>query len=352
MKDILAYLRLLVNPEDDESMRRVLNVPPRGIGGVSLEQIESYAAARGVALLTVLREVEMDETLSARARKSGMEFVQLIDDLAVQARQGSKIAALTDELLTRIGYREYVKQNDEKDYRDRLDIVAEFITACKQYDVERGGPLAEYLQEMALLTDLDTAKPGAPALSLMSCHSVKGLEFGHVYLVGLEEGLLPFTSDFDPDRDLEEERRLCYVAMTRARHTLTLAWARTRILFGKQQLKREPSRFLREIGLDRLEFTGIRPAPSPSPRTPRSLPPVRATVTPGTPGAGTSEAAARSPAAAGMKMGTKVRHAKFGPGVVQYTIGTGEKMKVKVRFNTGRMVTLLVSQAPLEVLDK
>ena len=327
VKDILAYLRLLVNPRDDESLRRVLNVPPRAIGGATMHRIEEYAAARKTPLFELLREIETDETLLARARKSAGTFVQVIDNLALEAKTKA-VAPLVENLLEMIGYRAYVQKSDEKDFRSRLEIVDEFLVSCREYDRRAEGGLAEFLQDLSLMTDVDDWDPNAPAVTLMTCHSAKGLEFDYAYLIGLEEGLLPFGTAFDTDQDIEEERRLCYVAMTRARTGLTLTAAKARMVYGKLDEERDVSRFLDEIGPSLLERVGGTPAK----RT------VRAS---GPPGLGTKA----------LKSGTRVRHARFGRGYVMYTKGVGDRMKARIRFETGRTAMLMVKQAPLEILE-
>jgi DNA helicase-2/ATP-dependent DNA helicase PcrA len=324
IKDILSYLRLLVNPDDEVSLRRVLNVPPRGIGGVSLERLEEYAAQRKSSLFQVLREVETDDTLSARARSAVGEFVRLVDDLALEART-SAVAPLVNALLEKVGYREYVQRSDEKDFRSRLEIVDEFINACAQYDKENKQDLLSFLQDLSLLSDVDDWDAGEPAVTLMTCHSAKGLEFDHVYLIGLEEGLLPYVREFDGDDDVEEERRLCYVAMTRAQKDLTLTAAQSRMLYGRTD-RRELSRFVREVGRERLKDLRAGPVTRKAP------------------------AKAASADHQSMKMGMRVRHAKFGLGTVSYTRGAGDKLKARIRFDTGRTALLMVSLAPLEIV--
>jgi len=326
IKDILSYLRLLVNPNDDESLRRVLNVPARGIGGVTLERLEEYATLRGVSLFQVLREAEHDETISARARSAGGQFVRLVDDLALSAKT-SKLAPLVDELLDRVGYRSYVQQSDEKDFRTRLEVVDEFCASCVQYDKRGAGEgLLGFLQDMALVSDTDDYDPNAPAVTLMTVHSAKGLEFEQVYLIGLEEGLFPLLRDVDDAGAIEEERRLCYVAMTRARERLTLTAARARVVYGERQDFRELSRFVAEAGSERVVRLNAKKAE-------RTAAPAQSTVD-----------------ASEVKIGTRVRHAKFGSGVVQFTQGKGDKLKARIRFDTGRLVTLMLSQAPVEIL--
>ncbi|HPO14740.1 MAG TPA: UvrD-helicase domain-containing protein [Candidatus Hydrogenedentes bacterium] len=328
IKDLLAYLRLLVNPNDDESLRRVINVPPRGIGGTSLERMEEYAELRKMPLLNVMREVETDTTLPSRARESAAKFVHLIDDLTLKSRD-SKLLPVMEHLLEAIGYRDYVLASDEKDSRSRMEIVDEFLATCKQQDERGSGGLLEFLQDLALVSDVDEWDSDMPAVTLMTCHSAKGLEFDYVYLIGLEEGLLPYGSEFHDNTDLEEERRLCYVAMTRARKGLTLCAARSRVLYGKPRNDRTVSRFIGEIGLDRL-------APVMPGQT-------RQTVA-------FPEERPRAESAR-LRTGSRVRHATFGLGTVQYTNGSGDKLKARIRFDTGKVAMLLVKAAPLELLE-
>lgn len=327
IKDILAYLRLIVNPNDDESLRRVINVPARGIGATTLQHFEEYAAARNCPLFQVLRDTASDTSVSLRARENATAFVHLIDDFAAQA-QTANVAKLTEKLLEKTAYRDFVQQSDEKDFRSRLENVDEFVAACRQFDQNGSGGLLAFLQDLALMTDVDTTDFNAPAVTLMTCHSAKGLEFDQVYLAGMEDGLLPMISGFDDSHDLEEERRLCYVAMTRARKRLTLTAARSRMLYGRQHDHRELSRFIHEAGIKRFQFVS---------------------------GAG-EEKRARTDApasvsVASIKIGTRVRHATFGPGTVMYTSGSGKNLRARIRFKTGKIAMLLVSAAPLEILE-
>ena len=324
VKDILCYLRLLVNPRDDESVRRVLNVPARGIGSVSARQFEATASARGVSLIDVLREVEMEETVGLRARRSAGKFVELVDDLTIEAKEQS-VESVVSLLLDRLKYRAYLEEQDEKDFRTRLEIVDEFVSACATYDLDDGEGLLSFLQTLSLVSAVDDWEAGSAAVTLMTCHSAKGLEFDYVYLVGLEEGLLPFARDVNPDDDIEEERRLCYVAMTRARKGLTLTCAASRMLYGREE-SREVSRFVAEVGAEQLDHVSEKAGP-----VAKSAP--MQTVDPSI-----------------LKMGTRVRHGKFGPGRVMYTSGSGDKLKARVRFETGRTALLMVKHAPLKIL--
>jgi len=324
IKDILCYLRLLVNPADDESFRRVINLPPRGIGGVTLARFEEYAAARGLPLLDVLREVEQDHTIGARARSSAEEFLRLIDDLALEARTAS-VTATVESLLEKTTYRAFLRQSDEKDFRTRLEVVDEFLIACAEFDKKKAGGLLEFLQELSLVSEIDAWDSQTPAVTLMTAHSAKGLEFDWVFLVGLEEGLLPHASAEHSDGGIEEERRLCYVAMTRAGKRLTLSAARVRRVYGETS-DRVASRFLNEIAVDTLQRVNREPSGH------TGIPKPRAEAVEGP-----------------LKFGTRVYHPKFGEGHVMSASGSGKRLKARIRFQTGRVATIMVNQSPLEI---
>lgn len=327
IKDILAYLRLIVNTNDDESLRRVINVPARGIGAATLQHVEEYAAARNCSLFQVLRDTASDTSISLRARENASTFVHLIDDFAAEAKT-AKVARLTEKLLEKTEYRDFVQQSDEKDFRSRLENVDEFIVACRQFDENGSGGLLAFLQDLALMTDVNTADFDAPAVTLMTCHSAKGLEFDQIYLAGMEDGLLPMVSEFDDNHDLEEERRLCYVAMTRARKQLTLTAARSRMLYGRHHDGRELSRFIREADINRFQM-----------------------ISTGAEEKRTRTDAPKAIETGNLRIGARVRHATFGPGTVMYTSGSGDKLRARIRFQTGKIAMLLVSAAPLEILE-
>ena len=335
IKDIVSYLRLLVNPSDDESLRRILNVPARGIGGVGREQLVDYAAMRRIPLLQALREAEGDGGIPSRTRHSAVELADSIDELH-NLVDTLPLGELVEKLLKRIAYREYVEHSDEKESRNRIEVVNEFVVACKQYDERKDGRgLSGFLEDMALLSDVDNWDEDEGAVTLMTCHSAKGLEFDHVYIVGLEEEMFPMMR-FEGEDDLEEERRLCYVAMTRARKSLTVTASDTRMLYGVFNKNRRPSRFLEEIGKERLHIIDEN---GEEIQGKKRIPP-------------TGAAASSSPASAAprLKTGSVIRHARFGRGVVQYTKGAGKKLQIRIRFDSGRHATLMVALAPIEII--
>ncbi|MFP6582039.1 MAG: UvrD-helicase domain-containing protein [Candidatus Hydrogenedentota bacterium] len=332
IKDILCYMRLLVNPVDDEALRRIINVPARGIGGVTLAKLADQARATQKPLLEALREAEDDSSYGPKLRNTIREFVEWLDELTFDVDSMS-VEDLIEKVLEETSYREYVEKSDEKDFRTRLELVDEFVSACANYDKrtkdkDESG-LGEFLQELSLASEVDGLDVASPAVTLMTCHSAKGLEFDHVFLIGFEEGLLPHIISLDEDGGIEEERRLTYVAMTRARKTLMLTAAESRTMYGEWK-PREVSRFFHEIPSEIVQSEASR-TKSKSKPMPRGLPTLK------------EEA---------LKLGTKVRHGKFGTGVVMYTSGTGAKLKARIRFDTGMSRQFMVSAAPIEILEK
>ncbi len=335
IKDIIAYLRLLVNEEDDDAFRRIINVPPRNLGHVSLQQIEKYAKQREKSLFQVSRTIDYDETFPLRTRKSIKEFLHLIDEIRLFSI-GKTVGETVKYLIEKINYLEYINNIAEKEGKDREKIIQEFIAICEQ-DTNKDKGILQFLQEFALLSDLDTQQQPKSAIQLLTCHSAKGLEFDYVYVTGLEDGLFPYLGE-DGSKDIEEERRLCYVAMTRARKSLVLSGAETRIYYGREMKNRELSRFLHEIGFENIEIMGIKINPSAYPRPQES-----STV---------EKKPVKEEKKKEYKLGTKIRHAKFGYGVVLNTEGSGDKMKVRVRFDSGRITVLMVNMAPIEIIER
>jgi DNA helicase II / ATP-dependent DNA helicase PcrA len=330
IKDILCWLRFLVNPGDDESLRRIINVPPRGIGAGTLKQIEALARLRRQSLEQTLHDAEMDEQVSSRARNALASFLQLADELR-EASAGAALEKLVEDILNSTGYRQWIEKNAPEDFESRIENIGEFLVSCREFDGSGRHGVLTFLQDLALISGADSYDADVPAVSLMTCHNAKGLEFEHVYIAGLEENLLPYGTEFDYDRDVEEERRLCYVAMTRAGRSLTLTAARCRMLYNRAEEDREVSRFVDEIGQERLAEVvseGGRGGKKGSAPVPETV------------------------SGAGLKTGVRVRHARFGTGVIMYTTGTGAKIRARIRFDTGHVKLLMVKQAPLEILDR
>ncbi len=319
IKDALAYLRLLRNPHDDASFDRAVNTPTRGVGEKSLAAVRS--AAGGGSLWQGAQTALAEGRLRGKARTGLEGFLGLLDEL----RESSHTRALGDlveRVLRRSGLAEAWASKGDADAENRVENLEELVNAAGQFAEEEAGededPLSAFLSHTALEAGEGRADPDEDAVQLMSLHAAKGLEFPKVFLTGMEEGLFPHFRVLEDETALEEERRLCYVGMTRAMEELVLTMARRRRLHGREQTN-PPSRFVEEIQPQRLED-----------RTPK--PTVHESGL-GHPGAG--PVGARPPSgreSPAFPPGSGVRHPRFGAGVVMACDGAGPKGRVRVYF--------------------
>lgn len=238
IKDLLAYLRIVYQPYDEVSFRRVVNVPKRGLGEVSVDRFLEWRAQTDCSVVDALRQVDMCNDLTPRARKELQALGELFSKLAEQATVVTPDQLLTD-LIEATKYREYLDDGTDQG-RAKVENVEELVSDAKQY-----GDLVSFLEEVALVSGADDTN-NDHAVNLMTMHAAKGLEFPVVYLVGMEDGLFPSARDLLTDSALEEARRLCYVGMTRAKEELTLSYARSRMMNGRVQYNM-PSQFLSDI---------------------------------------------------------------------------------------------------------
>lgn len=247
IKDILAYLKTIDNGRDEVAVRRIMNIPKRGIGAATVEKLADYAAMRDVSLYEAM---ELSDEIMSLGRSAAKlrPFVELIRGLRRACTELS-VAELIQEVVARIGYAEYLREDDDEGAEDRIANVDELVTKAVSYQETHEEPnLTEFLEEVALVAEIDNVKEDDNRVLLMTLHSAKGLEFPNVYLAGMEDGLFPgyLTIASDDPSDLEEERRLAYVGITRAMDDLTLTCARMRMLRGETQYN-PVSRFVREI---------------------------------------------------------------------------------------------------------
>jgi DNA helicase-2/ATP-dependent DNA helicase PcrA len=349
VKDVIAYLRLVANPRDGVAFRRVVNVPPRGIGDKTLQEIDKTARERGLSAWEASGALVDEAKLPARAGAALARFRETIETLRQEGtasaggRPALGLRALVERVLELSGYGAALAREDSQESQDRLENLAELIGAAADYETrEPAGGLAGFLDRAALLSETDRLSDDAPVL-LMTLHAAKGLEFESVFVVGLEEGLLPHSRSLTDSFGLEEERRLAYVGMTRARDALQLSWARSRQVFGQRRLT-EKSRFVDELPDELLERSGggappaSRPTERPSWARERPAPP------PGdAPGPAIEDAGAIRP-------GVRVRHPLFGVGTVLRREGDGDDFKVTVSFPGVGAKKLVARYAGLEVV--
>ncbi len=376
IKDVLAYLRVLVNPGDDVALRRVVNVPARGLGKKSLEDLDAAAKERGVSLLEAARAaVGPGGELGRVAAKAKLaELVELLDraasDLAVRP-----VGEVTEEILQAIEYRAYLEKEFDREAPARWENVSELLAAMQEFadsPDREDSSVAAFLQEVSLASDTDDYDDDAPRVTLMTLHNAKGLEFPWVFITGLEEGLFPHANSAMEEAGLEEERRLFYVGLTRGMKKVTLLTAMARRRYGGMQMS-VPSRFLDEIDPDLLERQvmasgasarsfgggstarggagfGSYPGTAYSGAAPswsgRSVRPSR-----------TDDEADAAPcyedesqAAEPLAPGTRVLHPSWGEGLVESIEGRGESLKLTIRFRGGIKKKVLAAYAKLERL--
>ena len=260
VKDMLAYLWVINNPSDDLRLKRIINNPPRGIGPKALETAQRLATAENVPLYQVISDPDSYAPLEKTAGKF-RNFTKIIEELKNLLEDGISLPDFYEELMLRSGYVDMLKEKDTEENRTRLENVRELKSSILSYMENTDQPsLSGFLEEIALYTDIENYNAGEDAAVMMTMHSSKGLEFPHVYLVGFEEGLFPGMRSIGDYEEMEEERRLCYVAITRAKQNLTISHARQRMLYGRTAAA-VPSRFLRELPEDQIQRKGGFTAP-------------------------------------------------------------------------------------------
>ena len=333
IRDALAYARLAINPCDVTALQRIINTPARGIGGSTLGAMEATARARKLSLWEALEDELAARRLPARALKALAAFHALMKQL-MDDQEKLLMGQFFKSILDRTQYVEILRQENQPESQDRIENLQELVNAAVESD-EQGITLAEFLDHAALVSDADDYDERA-RVTLMTLHSAKGLEFNQVFLVGMEEGLFPHKLSLDDDAGIEEERRLCYVGMTRARDRLVLSWARQRRTYGRDSLEgSRRSRFLGEVPTNLLDPLGTSASKA---RTTwenavnsiagaerflhergidRRL------------GKGRGESARQSQR---WKLGSQVRHAKYGIGTVLECEDDGEDSKLTISF--------------------
>ncbi len=369
IKDTLAYLRVLDNPADEVSLKRIINVPPRGIGHATIDRINESAQQEGLTFHDALRRAATSGLLTAGPKAKVAEFVRLLETFRGYVAT-LPLAELSSRIIQESGYAAKLQEDRSEEAQDRLANLQELLVAMEEFDrtsEEKGVPA--FLEQVALVSDLERNEAGRVSATLMTLHAAKGLEFPVVFLVGLEERLFPHVRSLEDPEAMEEERRLCYVGMTRARERLFLSNARRRRIFGQDQYN-APSRFIDDIPreLVDLEERGSGPGARGSERRESGTGPQEGlkgwcpVKTESPTGHNLAAVFARSesdevPAnevevvpedSEGIVLGMRVRHAKFGVGTVRKIEGRGDDQKVIVWFASVGPKKLLVRFAGLE----
>lgn len=366
IKDLIAYLRLIYNAADNFSFRRIINVPKRGLGDATLAKLELFAEEEGISLFEAARRVREIDTISSRYVKQLEKFVELIQRLHEAAESGTMtVTELTERVLEESGYLRELREERTMEADTRIENLREFLSVTKQYEAENEpADLAGLLEHVALVSDVDNYDEDADAVKLMTFHAAKGLEFQVVFMVGMEEGVFPHSRAQWEPAELEEERRLCYVGITRAMKKLYLTSARQRTLYGSTSLN-FPSRFIEEIPSELVEVLEIAPVVEPSgfgtikPRISiarkeeRQEGPASAKSRGWLGVSGLTKNSQPKPATveeADFRPGDKVKHKTFGVGTVVSVDATRNGVTLKVAFPGEGIKALMVGYAPLEKL--
>jgi DNA helicase-2/ATP-dependent DNA helicase PcrA len=382
VKDVLAYLRLIVNPKDEEALKRVINYPARGIGATTMDKLIVAAKQYDVSIYEVIEKIDqVGAGIGGSIRTRLKNFATMIKSFqALEAQQD--VFELTEYIIKKTGLLSELKKDGTQEGISRIENIEEllngmrdFVEGQKEVDEARGS-LAEFLEDVALATDMDNDRGDTNRVSLMTIHLSKGLEFPYLYIVGMEEDLFPSAMSMNTREELEEERRLFYVALTRAEHQAYITYTLTRYRWGKL-IDAEPSRFIDEINPKYLEFTtppdeyryksalsdhlwdepdksklrqtkprnGRPPSVNrPSEEKIRKLRKMRPVESASAPKLSTEDQTK-------LKVGDRVKHGRFGTGKIVNMEGVGGEKKAEINFEVGGLKKLLLRFAKLEVID-
>jgi DNA helicase II / ATP-dependent DNA helicase PcrA len=381
IKDVLSYLRLVINPKDEEALVRVINYPARGIGGTTIDKLTIAANHYKRSIFEVMEHIDkIDLKLNSGTKAKLTDFVNMIKSFQV-INENQDAFYLTEHITKKTGLVQELKKDGTPEGIARIENIEELLNGIKDFtegqkeiDGARGA-LAEFLEDVALATDLDKDTGDDDRVALMTIHLAKGLEFPHVFIVGLEEDLFPSAMSLNTRSELEEERRLFYVALTRAEHQAYLTYAQSRYRWGKL-VDSEPSRFIEEIDSQYLEYlnpqdSGYRYKPLmdvdvfgdidksklrlAKPIT--GTPPAYLTQDQPNPTANirrlkpmTSNAGSSNVIDSNLAVGNIVMHERFGKGQIVNIEGIGADKKAEIRFDVGGLKKLLLRFAKLEVI--
>ncbi|HIZ54507.1 MAG TPA: DNA helicase PcrA [Candidatus Enterococcus avicola] len=358
IKDLLAYLNAIANPSDSISLERIINVPKRGVGPTSLNKLHQFANMHDWSLLETAQNADL-ANISGKAGSELKAFGQMMLDFT-QMIPYLSVTELTEQVLEKSGYLNELRIQNTLEAQARIENLEEFLTVTQEFDKqyrlevenEEGETSPEerliiFLNDLALLSDVDSYEEESSQVTLMTLHAAKGLEFPVVFLVGMEENVFPSSRSLTEDKDVEEERRLAYVGITRAEEKLYITNAFSRMLYGRSQYNR-PSRFISEINQTLLEETSSRPAAtnqgyvSPQVMKPVYHQPTRSAV---------SNKQMTGAHASDWSIGDKVNHKKWGQGTVVKLISSGQDTELFIAFPQQGVKRLLAAFAPIEKIE-
>lgn len=352
IKDLLAYMKTIDNAKDDVAVKRIINVPKRGIGAATLGKVQDYADAYGISFYQALRQAEEIPTLGRGSAKV-RPFVEFIQKFRSQIEYLS-VKGLLEKLIDETGYVKELEAEDTDEAKARIENIDELISKAASYEDEAEDPsLSGFLEEVALIADIDSVEESDNRVLLMTLHSAKGLEFPNVYLAGMEDGIFPgyMTIVGDDPQDMEEERRLCYVGITRAMKELTLSAAQQRMIRGETQYNKV-SRFIREIPRELVELgrepkaRRITKMPEPSSSYAKMRQTYQKTSF------STKQFEVKKSQGLAYGVGDTVRHIKFGTGTVQAIVDGGKDYEVTVDFDKAGTKKMFASFAKLKKITE
>lgn len=350
IKDIMAYIKVLFNPADAISLLRIINVPRRGIGNTTIGRLAEYAAQNNVSLFDAVSNPDLVPGLTTRAKHQLEGLAELIFNL-MACQNTLPVAELVDKVMRDSGYLAELEADSDPQAMNRIENLKELVSDAKKFtETETENTLEEFLSHVSLLTDLDNNEFSDDKVTLMTLHSAKGLEFPVVFLAGLEEGIFPHVRTLMDEREIEEERRLCYVGITRAERKLYISNARQRMIYGNTVCY-SPSRFLDEIPPELMERYApkrpsyLSPVQSNRPVAAASLPKIA--VKPELTVLKTPVQNPANPQNVEWKAGEKVYHTKWGTGTVVAVSGSGSNMQLSIAFPNEGIKKLLAQLAPI-----
>ncbi|NLY44762.1 MAG: DNA helicase PcrA [Tissierella sp.] len=344
VKDIIAYLKVLENPNDNISLKRIINTPRRGIGNATIEKIEEFASSRGESIYGSLLSIDRIDNLSTRAINSIKPFIEMMNTLMAK-KEIMGLKDFIEELISSNGYIQELEKDNTIESKTRIENIMEFISVALNFEEKNEEPtLEDFLGSISLLSDVDKTDDETNLITMMTVHSAKGLEFPAVFLVGMEDGLFPISRSLEDDEDLEEERRLCYVAVTRAEEVLYITNAQKRTIYGNTNYTL-PSRFIEEMGdtiekkvAERVEVTR-RPEEELVKIWDYTAPAIKKSVV-----------KQKIDSDIEVAIGDKVKHKQWGTGTIVQIKPQENDKELVIAFDKEGLKRLLMSIAPIEFI--